>query len=162
LLHPKESLLQLSIELNLTDLLIFVLSQEYYETRVAILKKKTYKDGLNMPDEVLEYIAQNITTNVRELEGALISLLAQSTLNKKAITVDLAIDLINKIVKQSKHEITIDYIQKIICDYFNMPLDALQSKTRKREIVQARQIAMYFSKSLTKSTAIAIASSGSQ
>lgn len=130
-----------------------------YTTRLAILKKKTYKDGLNMPDEVLEYIAQNITTNVRELEGALISLLAQSTLNKKAITVDLAIEMINKIVKQSKHEITIDYIQKIVCDYFNMPTDSLQSKTRKREIVQARQIAMYFSKTLTKSS---LASIGAQ
>lgn len=130
-----------------------------FETRLAILKKKTYKDGLSMPEEVLEYIAQNINSNVRELEGALISLLAQSTLNRKAITVDLAIEMINKIVKQSKHEITIDYIQKTVCDYFNMPTDSLQSKTRKREIVQARQIAMYFSKSLTKSS---LASIGSQ
>jgi chromosomal replication initiator protein len=127
-----------------------------YETRLLILRKKTYKDGLSMPDKVLEYIAQNISTNVRELEGALISLLAQSTLNKKAITLDLAIDMINKIVKQSKHEITIDYIQKIVCDYFNMPVDSLQSKTRKREIVQARQIAMFFSKSLTKSSLTSI------
>jgi chromosomal replication initiator protein len=127
-----------------------------YETRLLILRKKTYKDGLSMPDKVLEYIAQNISTNVRELEGALISLLAQSTLNKKAITLDLAIDMINKIVKQSKHEITIDYIQKIVCDYFNMPVDSLQSKTRKREVVQARQIAMFFSKSLTKSSLTSI------
>ncbi len=130
-----------------------------YETRLSILRKKTYKDGLTMPDEVLEYLAENINSNVRELEGALISLLAQSTLNKKAITVELAVDLINKIVKHSKHEITIDYIQKTICDYFDMPTDALQSKTRKREIVQARQIAMYFSKQLTKSS---LASIGAQ
>ncbi len=130
-----------------------------YETRLSILKKKTYKDGLTMPDQVLEYIAQNIYTNVRELEGALISLLAQSTLNRKAITVDLAVEMINKIVKQNKHEITIDYIQKIVCDYFNMPVDSLQSKTRKREVVQARQIAMFFSKNLTKSS---LASIGSQ
>jgi chromosomal replication initiator protein len=130
-----------------------------YETRLAILKKKTYKDGLMMPEKVLEHIAQHITTNVRELEGALISLLAQSTLNRKAITIDLAIDMINKIVKQNKHEITIDYIQKIVCDYFNMPVDSLHSKTRKREVVQARQIAMFFSKSLTKSS---LASIGSQ
>jgi chromosomal replication initiator protein len=130
-----------------------------YETRLAILKNKTYKDGLDMPDDVLEYIAKNIETNVRELEGALISLLAQSTLNKKEITVDLAVDLINKIVKSSKHEITIDYIQKIICDYFEMPVDSLQSKTRKREIVQARQLAMFFSKMLTKSS---LASIGAQ
>jgi chromosomal replication initiator protein len=130
-----------------------------YQTRLSILKKKTYKDGLTMPEPVLEYIAQNITTNVRELEGALISLLAQSTLNKKSITVDLAVDMINKIVKHNKHEITIDYIQKIVCDYFNMPVDSLQTKTRKREVVQARQIAMFFSKSLTKSS---LASIGSQ
>jgi chromosomal replication initiator protein len=130
-----------------------------YETRLLILKKKTYKDGLNMPEKVLEHIAQHISTNVRELEGALISLLAQSTLNRKAITIDLAIDMINKIVKQNKHEITIDYIQKIVCDYFNMPVDSLHSKTRKREVVQARQIAMFFSKSLTKSS---LASIGSQ
>jgi chromosomal replication initiator protein len=127
-----------------------------FETRFSILKKKTYKDGLTMPDKVLEYIAQNITTNIRELEGALISLLAQSTLNKKAITLDLAVEMINKIVKQSKHEITIDYIQKIVCDYFNMPVDSLQSKTRKREVVQARQIAMFFSKTLTKSSLTSI------
>ena len=130
-----------------------------YQTRLAILKKKTYKDGLTMPDEVLEYIAEHIDTNVRELEGALISLLAQSTLNKRDITIDLAMELINKIIKQSKHEITIDYIQKIVCDYFNMTSDSLQSKTRKREIVQARQIAMFFSKSLTKSS---LASIGAQ
>ncbi|HUM88136.1 MAG TPA: chromosomal replication initiator protein DnaA [Prolixibacteraceae bacterium] len=123
-----------------------------YETRLAILKKKTYKDGLEMPEKVLEHIAQHISNNVRELEGALISLLAQSTLNRKAITIDLAIDMINKIVKQNKHEITIDYIQKIVCDYFNMPIDSLCSKTRKREVVQARQIAMFFSKNLTKSS----------
>lgn len=130
-----------------------------FQTRLSILRKKTYTDGLTMPDDVLEYIAKNIETNVRELEGALISLLAQSTLNKREITIDLAIELINKIIKQSKHEITIDYIQKTVCDYFNMPSDSLQSKTRKREIVQARQIAMFFSKTLTKSS---LASIGAQ
>lgn len=130
-----------------------------FDTRFSILRKKTYTDGLSMPDEVLEYIAKNINTNVRELEGALISLLAQSTLNKREITIDLAVELINKIIKHSKHEITIDYIQKTVCDYFNMPSDSLQSKTRKREIVQARQIAMFFSKTMTKSS---LASIGAQ
>ncbi len=130
-----------------------------YETRLEILKRKTHNDGLKMPEEVLEYIATNISTNVRELEGALISILAQSTLNKKDITIELVVEVINKIIKQSKHEITIDYIQKAVCDYFDMAADALQSKTRKREIVQARQIAMYFSKTLTKSS---LASIGAQ
>ncbi|MFH2140839.1 MAG: chromosomal replication initiator protein DnaA [Bacteroidota bacterium] len=129
-----------------------------YETRIAILKQKTYNDGIEMPDEVIEYIASHITNNVRELEGALISLLAQSTLNKKEITLDLAKQMIDKLVKSTKREISIDYIQKIVCDYFSMPVDTLRSKTRKREIVQARQIAMYFAKNLTKSSLAAIGS----
>ena len=129
-----------------------------YETRVAILKQKTYKDGIVLPEEVVEYIATNITDNVRELEGALISLLAQSTLNKKEITLHLAKEMIDKLIKNTKREVSIDYIQKVVCNYFDVPVDSLQSKTRKREIVQARQVAMYFSKNLTKSSLATIGS----
>ena len=129
-----------------------------FETRIAILQKKTYNDGIEMPEEVLEYIATHITDNIRELEGALISLLAQSTLNKKEITLELAKQMIDKLIKNTKREISIDYIQKIVCDYFNIPIDLMQSKTRKREIVQARQVAMFFSKSLTKSSLATIGS----
>ena len=129
-----------------------------FETRMNILRKKIYKDGIVIPEEVLEYIASHINSNVRELEGALISLLAQSTLNKKEINIDLAIRMINKLVKCSVREITIDYITKTVCDYFNLPVDSLAIKTRKRETVQARQIAMYFSKSMTKSSLAAIGS----
>ncbi|GAB4292385.1 MAG: chromosomal replication initiator protein DnaA [Marinilabiliales bacterium] len=129
-----------------------------YETRIAILKQKTYNDGIEMPLEVIEYIASHITNSIRELEGALISLLAQSTLNKKEITLELAKQMIDKLVKSTKREISIDYIQKIVCDYFNMPVDMLKSRTRKREIVQARQIAMYFAKNLTKSSLATIGS----
>ena len=111
-----------------------------------------------IPDEVLEYIASHITTNVRELEGALISLLAQATLNKKEITLELAIRMINKLVNNTRREITIDFITKVVCDYFSLPVDSLHIKTRKRETVQARQIAMYFSKNLTKSSLAAIGS----
>ncbi len=123
-----------------------------FETRMAILKKKTYNDGIDLPEEVLEYIATHITDNIRELEGALISLLAQSTLNKKEITLDLAKEMIDKLIKSTRREVSIDYIQKVICNYYNIGLEQLQSKTRKREIVQARQVAMFFSKSLTKSS----------
>ena len=129
-----------------------------FETRMNILHKKIYKDGIEIPEEVLEYIASHINSNVRELEGALISLLAQATLNKKEINVDLAIKMINKLVKCSVREITIDYIAKTVCDYFNLPVDSLGIKTRKRETVQARQIAMYFSKSMTKSSLATIGS----
>lgn len=122
------------------------------ETRIAILNKRLYKDGITMPEEVVEYLAYSITTNVRELEGALISLMAQSSLNKKAITIELARQMIDKFVKNTSKEISIDYIQKVVSDYFNIHIDHLNSKTRKREIVQARQLAMYFSKKHTKSS----------
>ena len=122
------------------------------ETRMAILEKKMYADGIDLPREVVEYLAYSITTNIRELEGALISLIAQSSLNKKSITLDLAKQMIDKFVKNTAREVSIDYIQKVVCDYFDLPIELLKSKTRKREIVQARQIAMYFAKKMTKSS----------
>ncbi len=129
-----------------------------FETRISILKHKTYKDGIQISDEVVEYIATHIANNVRELEGALISLLAQSTLNKKEITLNLAKEMIEKLIKNTKKEISIDYIQKVVCNYYNIPVELIQSRTRKREIVQARQVAMYFSKGLTKSSLATIGS----
>jgi chromosomal replication initiator protein len=126
------------------------------ETRIAILEKKIYADGIDMPKEVIEYLAYSITTNIRELEGALISLLAQSSMNKKAITLELAKSMIDKFVKNTAREVSIDYIQKVVSDYFDLPIELLKSKTRKREVVQARQIAMYFSKSMTKSSLASI------
>ncbi len=122
------------------------------ETRIAIMHKRLYKDGIVISDDVIEYLAYSITTNVRELEGALVSILAQSSLNKKTITIDLAKQMIDKYVKNNSREISIDFIQKIVCDYFGIPVDQIHSKTRKREIVQARQIAMYFAKKMTKSS----------
>lgn len=127
-----------------------------YETRLAILKKKAFNDGIELDEEVFEYLAANITNNVRELESALISLYAQSTLNRKEITLDLARLMVDKLVSNTKKEITIDYIQKVVCDYYKIPIETAQSKTRKREIVQARQVSMYFSKSLTKASLASI------
>jgi len=132
----------LSADLQIPDL----------ETRIAILKKKMYMDGIELPNEITEYVAMSISSNVRELEGALISIIAQSSLNKKPITLELAKQMIDKFVKNTVHEISIDYIQKVVCDYFDLPLEVLKSKTRKREVVQARQLAMYFSKNMTKSS----------
>ena len=127
-----------------------------FETRVKILKNKIYNDGLDMEDDVIQYIAERVNTSVRELEGTLISLLAQATLNKKEITLELAKEIVQKLVKYSKKEVSIDQIQKTVCNYFNLEMDSVQSKSRKREVVQARQIAMYFSKNLTKSSLSAI------
>ncbi len=122
------------------------------ETRIAILEKKMYGNGIDLPKEVVEYLAYNINTNIREMEGAWTSLLAQASLNKKAINLDLAKQMIDKFVKNTAREVSIDYIQKVVCDYFDLPLEILKSKTRKREVVQARQISMYFSKKMTKSS----------
>ena len=130
-----------------------------FETRVSILKNKLFRDGVEIQDEVIEFVAKNINSNVRELEGAIISLIAQSSFNKAEITVDLAKEVINKFVKNNRREVSIDYIQKVVSDYFQMDIQTLQSKTRRRHIVQARQIAMYFAKKFTKAS---LASIGSQ
>jgi chromosomal replication initiator protein len=130
-----------------------------FETRVSILKNKLYRDGVEMPDDIIDYVAKHIKTNVRELEGAIISLIAQSSFNKKEITIGLAKDIVEKFVKNTKREVSIDYIQKVVSDYFQMDVDTLQSKTRKRHIVQARQLAMFFAKKFTKAS---LASIGSQ
>ncbi len=122
------------------------------ETRMAILQKKMYSDGIELPYEVVEYVANNIDNNVRELEGAMVSLLAQSTLNKKEIDLDLAKSMLKNFIKNSHKEISIEYIQKLVCDYFEVPVEMVKSKTRKREIVQARQISMYLAKSYTKTS----------
>ena len=126
------------------------------ETRIAILQQKMYGNGIELPSEVVEYLAYSINTNIREMEGAWTSLLAQASLNKKAITLDLAKQMIDKFVKSTSREISIDYIQKVVCDYFNLPMEILKSKTRKREVVQARQISMFFSKKLTKASLASI------
>ncbi|MFH4968784.1 chromosomal replication initiator protein DnaA [Gaetbulibacter sp. M240] len=130
-----------------------------FETRVSILKNKLYRDGVDMPEDIIEYVAKNIKSNVRELEGAIISLIAQSSFNKKEITLELARVIVEKFVKNTKREVSIDYIQKVVSDYFQMDIDTLQSKTRKRHIVQARQLAMFFAKKFTKAS---LASIGSQ
>jgi chromosomal replication initiator protein len=122
------------------------------ETRIAILQKKMYLDGIELGHDIIEYIAYSVTSNVRELEGSLVSILAQASMNKKTITLELAKQMIDKFVKNTNHEVSIDYIQKVVCDYFELNIELLKSKTRKRNVVQARQIAMYFAKSMTKSS----------
>ena len=135
------------------------LHQPDYETRVSILQNILYRDGVEMPQEIIEYVARNINTNVRELEGAIISLIAQASFNKKEVTLDLTKGIVEKFVKNVKHEISIDYIQKVVSDYFQLDIDTLRSKTRKRHVVQARQLAMFFAKKFTKSS---LANIGSQ
>ena len=129
------------------------------DTRISIIKNKLYRDGVDMPEDIVEFLANNIKTNIRELEGAIISLIAHSSFNKKDITLDLAKKIVDNYVKNTKREVSIDYIQKIVSEYFQMDVETLQSKTRKRHIVQARQLAMFFAKKFTKAS---LASIGSQ
>lgn len=123
-----------------------------FETRKEIVVNKARKDGIDFSDEIIEYICKYVNNNVRELEGAMISLLAQSTFNKKDLTVDVVRDILGKMVKKQTTELTVERIQEIVCGHFNIPAELLQEKTRKREVVQARQLAMYFSKNYTKAS----------
>ena len=123
-----------------------------YETRVSILQNKLFRDGVDMPEEIVEYIAKNIKSNIRELEGVIISMIAQASFNRKEFTLELAREIVDKFVKNTKKEVSIDYIQKVVSKYFDMDVATLQSKTRKRHVVQARQLAMFFAKRMTKSS----------
>ena len=127
-----------------------------FETRVAIMEHKMYNDGIELPREVIDYVAYNMNTNVRDLEGALISLLAHSSLTRREIDLPLAKDILKNFIKNNSKELTIDHIQKLVSEHFNMPLEMLKSKTRKRNIVQARQISMYFAKNFTKTSLVNI------
>lgn len=120
-----------------------------YATRLNILQKKVYNDGMEISDDILKYIAQTVVSNVRELEGALISLLAQSTFTRCELTLDTAKQLLGKIVKEAEPEYSIEFIVKEVCEYFGIKESVLNSKSRAKDIVMARQLSMYFSKQLT-------------
>lgn len=122
------------------------------ETRIAILQTKSHENSLDLPQEVVEFIAANVTSNIRELEGCLISLLARASLESRDITVDLAKDVLRVVVHDSKGPVGIEQIQKVVCDYFEIPADLLRAKTRKQEVVIARQVAMYLAKEITNSS----------
>ena len=129
-----------------------------YETRYKILENKFYNDGAEIGEDIITYLAENIRTNVRELEGVSNSLIAQAAFNRKEYSIELAQSIIDKSVKNNKNDLTIDHIQQIIADYFNLNIESLHSKTRKRNVVQARQLAMFFSKKYTKNSLSTIGS----
>ncbi len=121
-----------------------------FETRMAILKKKADVEHLNIPNEVMVYIATKIKSNIRELEGALIRIVAFSSLTNKETSVDLAAEALKDIIssKQSK-QVTINLIQDVVANYFNLKVDELKSARRTRNVAFPRQIAMYLSRKLT-------------
>ncbi len=128
------------------------LQQPDYETRMAIIKRKMQADGIEIPENVVEYIAYSVDTNVRELEGVIISLIAHASLNRREIDLELAKQTLKNIVQNIETEVGIDYIQKAVSEYFDVAIDDMKAKTRKKEIVTARQVAMYLSKQYTTHT----------
>ena len=122
------------------------------ETRIAILERKAEDDGIDLDQDVIEFIARNVKTNIRELEGALIRLLAHATLHKRDLDLALAKEVLRDLVQKEKVNLTIEEIQRIVCDYMNIDEDRIRAKTRKREVVRARQIAMYFAKRRTQNS----------
>lgn len=123
-----------------------------FETRVAILQKMSISEGYDLPPDVIEYIARNVTSSVREMEGCLISLLAESSLRNLSLTLDLTREVVNGIAVTIDPVITIEQIQSAVCEHFNLPISLLTGKTRKQEIVQARQIAMALIRELTSTS----------
>ncbi|MDD2994942.1 MAG: chromosomal replication initiator protein DnaA [Paludibacter sp.] len=123
-----------------------------FELRKAILENKIYRDGLEIPTDVVDFIAENVVDNVRDLEGTLVSLLAHSTLADMPIDVQLAEKVVSRIVNVTRKVNTVEKIRDAVCEYFSLSVDAISTKSRKREVVQARQIAMYLSKQMTKNS----------
>ncbi len=122
------------------------------EMRIAVLQRKAEEDGLRLPRDVIEFIAHNVRANIRELEGSLIRLLAYAAVRRKEIDLVLAREALRDLVGETPINITVDEIARIVCEYFHVPLELLKAKTRKREVVQARQLAMYFTKQFTKNS----------
>jgi len=123
-----------------------------FETRMAILKNKAESFGLSVPIDILEYMAYNITSNIRELEGCLIKILANASLNSQEIDLNLAKKVVSEIATGRQMNISIDYITQIVCEYFEVDENKVREKNRKKEVVLARQVAMFLSKKLTKSS----------
>jgi chromosomal replication initiator protein len=119
------------------------------ETRIAILQKMSSDEGYQLPGDVIDYIARNVTTSVRELEGCLISLLAECSLRNLSLTLDLTREVINGIASVPDPVLTVEQIQQSVCEQLDIPRSLLVGKTRKQEIVFARQVAMFLIRELT-------------
>ena len=130
------------------------LARPDYATRLEMLRTRAQREGVTLPEDVLVFLATRINTNFRELEGTLTSLLAHATLTRKEITVELAESITGKIVGEKETTVSIDTIMDTVCEYFNITREMMLSTSRKRQIVQARQIAMYECRALIPSCSL--------
>lgn len=119
------------------------------DLRRKILRNKINHDGIVIPDEVFNFIADNVTENVRDLEGILVSLMANAVINNREIDLPLTKRVIGQAVRLEKKQISVQMIQEVVCKYFNLEMNAIQTRSRKREIVQARQVTMFLAKKYT-------------
>jgi len=128
------------------------LQEPDFETKLAIIHNKMESDGIEIPIEVAEYLAYSVDTNLRDMEGVLNSLIFHATLLKKKIDLELAKEVLKNIVKEIQSDVSVDFIQKIVADYFKVDIELLKAKVKRREIVIPRQLAMYFCKRYTQLT----------
>ena len=135
--------------------LVAEIDRPNFELRKAILVSKVHRDGLSINDEVLEYIADNVTDSVRELEGILNSIIAHATILNREPDVTLAERIINKAIRRAPREVTLDAILQTVCSKCNITQQEIASSSRKRSIVQARQIAMYLAQKHVKEVTLA-------
>lgn len=128
------------------------LQEPDFETKLAIIHRKMQADGIDIPTEVAEYLAYSVDTNLRDMEGVLNSLIFHATLLKKEIDLDLAKEVLKNIIREIQSDVSVDFIQKTVSEYFKVDLEAMKGKVKKREIVIPRQVAMYFCKRYTQLT----------
>ncbi|MFC1512383.1 chromosomal replication initiator protein DnaA, partial [Candidatus Latescibacterota bacterium] len=123
-----------------------------FETRIAILNKKAEADGVYLDPAITAFIAKHITTNIRELEGSLIRLLAYSSLYGRDISLEMATEVLGDTIRKRPPLITIEFVQKLVSEHFSLPPNSLMSDSRRKEIAIARHIAIYLAKQLTDSS----------
>ena len=126
-----------------------------YKTRLQMLRSRAEREGVQIPEEVLDFLATRVKTNFRELEGSLISLIAHASVERGRSMMELANAITENLVGEEKTDLDIERVQKSVCEYFNISREDLLSKSRKRQIVQARQIAMYLSRNLISNCSLA-------
>jgi chromosomal replication initiator protein len=122
------------------------------ETKVAILKRKAEAEGVPVPDAVAIYIAGKIKSNIRELEGSLIRLIAYASLTGREISLTLAQDVLRNVLQNEERAVTIEIIQKFVSDYYQLKIGDLKSRNNSKSVAMPRQIAMYLCKSLTNAS----------
>jgi chromosomal replication initiator protein len=123
-----------------------------YETRLAILRKKVEKENVVIPDGVLEFIADSVKSNIRELEGSLVKLLVHASVYKKDITIELTQDVLKDFVKTSPRKISISTIQKVVSQHYRIPVESMQSKVRTARLAFPRQVAIFLARDLTSAS----------